>query len=215
MRTYSLAWPFVLIPGMILLPATVGAPGGSRAPAAISGGRVPVLEESTEIRLAREAVSSSISKDADVYVLRQGHFTRVVTGSNGFACYVGRDTHRDSRFPECFDAEGARTLMPREMMQVELLADGVAPADVPHRLEAAYQAGTLQRPDAPAVTYMMSPHQVLYDGDTRIGPWHPHVMVYLPRASLAQFRLAPPAVSLDSVGSFGVEFVVIVPSWAR
>jgi len=176
--------------------------------------RIRLFPEATEIRLAREAGADTIARDADVYVFRGGEFVHAVTGTNGFACMVGRDTRFPSVFPMCFDPEGARTLMRREMMKVELMAAGVPLDSVIPRVSAATRDGRLQYPVQPTITYMMSPHQVLYDGERNIGAAHPHIMIFLPHASLDQFPRVLDSMGLDTIDSAGVLLIVNVPKWS-
>ena len=61
------------------------------------------------------AAPAEVSANADVYVLRGTKFEKAKTGTNGCACLVGRDLHEGSRYPICFDQEGARTTLFREM----------------------------------------------------------------------------------------------------
>ena len=87
-------------------------------------------------------------------------------------------------------------------------------------IDADFQRGTLQQPSKPAVIYMMSSHQVLeaFQGDSQwtTGAWHPHVMVYLPHATVDEFALGeqnqtgPVSVSGDARG---VQLVFVVPHW--
>src|SRR5258708_39599404 len=100
---------YVRAPARLLLlvigafsPVALCAQDGLRTPVQSLSG-VRVLPESTEIRLAREAASPSISRDADVYVFQDGTFKRTVTGSNAFPCMVRPDTQAPSLFPMCFD----------------------------------------------------------------------------------------------------------------
>ncbi len=209
---------YVRAPARLLLlvmgafsPVALCAQDGLRTPVQSLSG-VRVLPESTEIRLAREAASPSISRDADVYVFQDGTFKRTVTGSNGFACMVGRDTRAPSLFPMCFDPEGARTLMRREMMKVELMAAGVPLDAVIPKVDSAAHDGRVHYPKTTSLTYMMSSHQVLYDGDKNIGAAHSHVMIYLPGTTPAQFSVLPAGMSLDTIDNVPL-LIVVLPAW--
>lgn len=208
LTTVRLMIPFI----GIISPNALSAQGGLRTPEEV-GSRVRVFAESTEIRLAREAAPPSISRDADVYVFQDGTFKRAVTGSNGFACMVGRDTRAPSLFPMCFDSAGARTLMRREMMKVELMATGVALDDVIPRVNAAAHDGRAPYPTTTSLTYMMSAHQVLYDGDKNIGAANPHVMIYLPGTTPAQFAVLPSGMLLDTIDNVPL-LIVNLPAWS-
>jgi len=191
---------------------------GSAAPPAARSDRLP---DSDEVGLALSAGPRPLTTGAAVYLWRDGRFTKVRTGTTGFACMVSRDARASGVFPMCFDPEGARTLMHEEMMKTQLRAQGSSNAAVVSEVAAAYRHGSLHHPEKPAIIYMMSSRQVLvdYDGETtqRVGAWHPHVMIYLPHASASQLALGPadaavPLSTADSDG--GVLLVVQVPHWA-
>src|SRR5262245_26365455 len=75
------------------------------------------LPEAEEIALAISAAPDEISGRADIYVLRGTEFVKARAGTNGCACMVGRDLHEGSRYPICFDQEGAKTMLKREIME--------------------------------------------------------------------------------------------------
>ena len=151
------------------------------------------LPEEEEITLAMSAAPAEISAAADIYVLRAGGPVKVRSGTNGCACMVARDLHEGSRYPICFDREGARTVLHRELMELALRAKGLSEPDVQRAVANAYERGELETPREPAMSYMMSSKQVLFssphaDG-RRVGAWSPHVMLYLPNATPQQFGL--------------------------
>ena len=82
------------------------------------------LGEAAEIALALTAAPAEVSANADVYVLRGTDFVKARAGTNGCACVVGRDSHDGSRYPICFDREGAHTMLFRELMEGSLRAKG-------------------------------------------------------------------------------------------
>jgi hypothetical protein len=187
--------------------------------------RVPAMatpaSEAAEMALAITAAPATLTADADVYVWRDGHFAKARTGSTGVACLVSRDARVDGVFPMCFDPEGARTLMLEEMMKTELYARHLADTTVQRQVTAAYTHGTLVYPTKPAIIYMMSSRQLLTTTDAKgthlIGAWRPHVMIYLPHATAAQFALGsanqagPVSVPFEDAG--GAQMVVEVPHW--
>src|SRR5215208_1414392 len=120
------------------------------------------LPEAEEIALAQSAAPAQVSSRADVYILRGMELVKARTGTNGCSCMVGRDLHEGSLYPICFDQEGSRTLLQREMMETSLRAQGLSEAEVKTRVTAAFANGQLSRPARPALAYMMSPKQVLF-----------------------------------------------------
>jgi hypothetical protein len=180
------------------------------------------LGEDVEIALAMTAAPAEITADADVYVLRGTEFVKAKSGRNGCACMVARDLHEGSRYPICFDREGAKTMLQREMMEGSLRAKGKSEEDVQRAVDAAYAKGDLRLPTKAAVAYMMSPQQVLFssaksDG-RRVGPWSPHLMLMLPGVTPDQLGLAHESkvdvIQIHDRGASHSELVVKVPKWS-
>jgi len=82
------------------------------------------LPDSSEIALAVSAAPSEVTDKATVYAVRDGNVLTLREGSNGVACLVARDLHEGGLYPICFNAEGVRTVMQRELMQVRLRSLG-------------------------------------------------------------------------------------------
>jgi len=180
------------------------------------------LPDSEEIVLARSAAPAEISAAASVYTVRDGRPHVLRTGTNGCACMVARDLHEGSLYPICFDVEGTKSVLPRELMEVGLRSLGRSEEEVIRAVDSAYQRGTLRAPARLAVAYMMSSRQVLFSSPRadgrRVGAWHPHVMLYVPDATPEQLGLhADSRVSVIAVGAPGTkraEIIIRVPGWA-
>jgi hypothetical protein len=180
------------------------------------------LPEADEIALAISAAPAEISAHADVYVLRGTNYVKVRSGTNGCACLVARDLHEGSRYPICYDQEGAWTSLRREMMEGSLRAQGLSEALVQGRVTAAYASGELRRPTKPSLAYMMSPRQVLFSSPdsngVRVGAWSPHVMLMLPNVAPDQLGLAPESqvsvIQIHKEGAGHSELIVKVPTWS-
>jgi hypothetical protein len=180
------------------------------------------LGDAEEIALAMSAAPAEVSAKADIYVLRGTKFEKAKVGTNGCACLVGRDLHEGSRYPICFDQEGARTTLFRELLEGSLRAQGRAEAEVRRRVDAAYAKGELRMPAKSAMAYMMSPRQVLFstpnaDG-VRVGAWSPHLMLMLPGVQPEQLGLAQDSkvdiIQIDRKGTAHSELIVKVPKWS-
>lgn len=180
------------------------------------------LPDSAEIALALTAAPSEISAGADVYSFRNGQPVKIRSGSTGVACMVARDYHAGSSYPICYDAEGVRTRMQRELMEVGLRIAGVPEEDIVRRVAQAYDRGELKRPQRMTVAYMMSPRQVIFsspkpDGQ-RVGAWWPHLMITSP--DLSAGGLGIPAgqsvkgFSVDAIDGHHNELVVQLPVWS-
>ena len=178
--------------------------------------------DAEEIALATSAAPPAISGAADVYVARPTGLVKLRAGTNGVACMVSRDLHGGSLYPICFDREAARTVMQRELLENVLRASGKSEDQVQESVKAGYAGGTLHHPAKPAVSYMMSPKQVLFSDASargvRVGPWHPHLMISMPHLTRAQLGLDSAAtvdmLQLDKPGEPDALLVVKVPSWS-
>jgi hypothetical protein len=178
-----------------------------------------VMSDADEIALVVTAAPPDISTRAAVYAVRNDKVVRIRDGSNGAACMVNRDLHEGSSYPICFDQEGSRTHMQKELLELRLRLAGKSEADIRTAVAAAHATGQLPHPTRMAMAYMMSPSQVLYssqDADgTRIGAWWPHLMIYQPgmtRATLGMSANARiPSFFFDDAKE---EFVVKLPYWS-
>jgi hypothetical protein len=193
---------------------------------ALSGQRYPVapkaLPDSEEIALARSAAPAEIVAAASIYTVRDGKPNVLRQGTNGCACMVSRDLHEGSLYPICFDVEGTKSVLPRELLEVGLRTIGRSEEQVIAAVDSAYRTGALKPPPSLALAYMMSSRQVLFssplaDGQ-RVGAWHPHVMLFVPGATPEQLGLsADSRVSVIAVGAprtRRAEIIIRVPEWA-
>lgn len=163
---------------LLTLFATVAKAQESRDPR--RAGPRKVLAVSHEIALARSAAPTSIADSASVYVFTDTGYVLAKRGSNGAACYVSRSWPASIE-PHCFDSEGASTILPIHMREVELLHRGLSPADAEREIGAGISSGRFQLPRRPAVSYMMSAAQELISDEGKpVGKWRPHVMIYYP-----------------------------------
>jgi hypothetical protein len=213
---------------LLLLLTGAGGIGQAQAPAPAQPARprYPVrpapLPEAEEIRLAESAAPREVSSRAGIYVLRATGPEVVRPSANGVMCMVARDLHEGSRYPICYDAEGSRTLMQQELMELRLRVEGRSEPEVKAAVAAAWTDGTLKAPARTALAYMMSAHQVLFtspDSSGRhVGPWRPHLMISAPGARGTDFGLAHESaiqtISVEREGMPGAQLVVVVPAWA-
>lgn len=161
-------------------------PGGAAAQGVAELIRVP---EAEEIRLARSAAPASVSAEATIWVWRDGQFEVAVEGTNGNACMVSRSRARSIE-PICYDAEGARTILPVEQRRVVLRLQGLSPDAVDAEIQRLVEAGHLPLPSRPVLSYMMSAGQRLVADDGReVGAWRPHLMLYWPYLEAADVGL--------------------------
>ena len=180
------------------------------------------LLDSAEIALAESAAPTELSSKATIYAVRDGKVLTLRAGSNGSSCMVARDSHAGSLYPICYNPEGTRTVLKRELMQVRLRTLGVAEDSIDRAVETAYKRGELEAPREMALAYMMSPQQVLFSNPgkegRRVGAWHPHLMLYVPGATPAKFGLSDSGtgepIQVGSPGTPQAEVIVKLPKWA-
>lgn len=176
------------------LPAVVVALALAHSLAAQSagGGRTGpriMLPRDREIVLARSAAPPEVSREATVMVLTERGFEVAETGSNGVTCVVNR-SQPASLEPHCFDAEGSASVLPIELRRTELLRAGRSLDEIDREIGEGLLAGRYRLPRRPAMSYMMSSGQVLYDDDgTRVGKWQPHLMIFYPHLTAADLGL--------------------------
>jgi hypothetical protein len=174
---------------LLLVVLAAGEAAAQSADAGRSGPRT-LLPRGREIALARTAAPASVSRDATVMVLTPRGFEVAVKGTNGVTCVVNR-SHPLSLEPHCFDAEGSATILPMELRRTELLREGKSPDEVDREIAAGLLSGQYRLPRRPAMSYMMSAEQVLYDDEGKhVGRWQPHLMIYYPHLTSSDLGLA-------------------------
>src|SRR5690242_2674545 len=87
------------------------------------------LPPEAKIKLAEGAAPPEISAKAAVYVLEHSGYVKVRDGSNGFSCFVDRQTPLSSE-PTCFDAEGSATTLPTRLFVEEERSKGKSEAQI-------------------------------------------------------------------------------------
>src|SRR5678816_3974789 len=143
---------------VVLLLPCASAAGAQAAPNGYPVKPVP-LADSVEIALAVSAAPPELSNQATVYAVRDGQVLTLRRGSNGSACVVARDLHGGSLYPICYNAEGARTVLARELLEVRLRSLGASEDSVERAVAAGYASGQLETPKSLAMAYMMSPRR--------------------------------------------------------
>jgi hypothetical protein len=178
-----------------------------------------------EIELARSAAPASIATRAQVLVLGKHGYETAVTGNNGFVCLVSRswDVSFDDpefwnpkiRAPECFNAAGARSVLPRYLERTRWVLAGRSMAKMRASAQAERAAGKGMAPEPGSLCYMMSRQGYL--NDAVAGPWHPHVMTFALGAKPTDWGAGLPGTPLaadDKAYAPVTIFMVIVPFWS-
>jgi hypothetical protein len=176
------------------------------------------LTEAEEIALARSAAPPEVSAEATIWVLRDGRFQVGAEGSSGNACVVQRSQPL-SLEPICYDREAAATVLLWEFEHFALRTSGLSPADVEQALAEGVAAGRIPSPRRPAMAYMMSSGQRLYDPESgrAAGNWHPHVMYYVPNLTAADIGLAEslPSLQVAYPGTAMAHLIVVTPDFVH
>src|SRR5690349_16821075 len=163
-----------------LLASTASFAVGQAPPSGYPVKPVP-LPDADEISLAVSAAPAELSCNATVFAVRDGKVLTIRDGTNGSSCMVARDLHGGSLYPICYNAEGTRTMLQRELLEVRLRSLGVTEDSIDKAVAAGYKSGQLEAPKDVALAYMMSPKQVLFsspkEDGRRVGAWHPHLML--------------------------------------
>jgi hypothetical protein len=139
-----------------------------------------------EIALALEAAPASVTAKAGVFVHDKTGYVKARDSQNGFVCVVDHRVPAAVE-PQCMDAEGVKTFLPKYQLVASLRAKGTPEADIRKAVKAAFTAKTFVAPARPGVIYMMSPHNVVtVDEEKGVAvPFPPHLMFYAPNLTSA------------------------------
>jgi len=152
-----------------------------------------MANQAAEVALARSAAPANVASAATVFVLTRSGFVEAARGSNGFTCLVARsfnssigDPHFWSpqvRGPMCLNPQASRTILPEMKKREQWIMTGTSPAEIAALTRRAYASHEFPMPESGAMSYMLSPGQVLSETNPH---WMPHLMFYYDRS-------APPA----------------------
>ena len=177
-----------------------------------------------QITLAESAAPAEVSSKATVYVLGSKGYEKAREGTNGFSCFVGRHFVKPAETtiePQCFDAEGSRTLLLVYMHGEELRTNGKSEAEIKADVANGYKEGRYQYPSKPGFLYMMSNRnrlRAMPEHGTGIFP--PHLMFYAPNMTTKDIGLdAQSLANLDYLGmthpGAGDNLIVVVPAASK
>jgi len=174
-----------------------------------------------QITLAESAAPAEVSSKATVYVLGSKGYEKAREGTNGFSCFVSRHFVKPAETtiePQCFDAEGSRTLLPVYLHGEELRTNGKSEAEIKADIASGYKEGRYQYPNKPGFLYMMSSQNRLSaipDHGTGIFP--PHLMFYAPNMTAKDIGFDS-STQLDSLPYMGMthpgagdNLIVVIP----
>jgi hypothetical protein len=173
-----------LIPLLIICNAAAAGLAASASPPAEptqpAASQVPkLMERQKEIALALSSCPASVASKAAVYVLEASGYVKVRESQNGFTAIV-QHALPNSQDPQCVDAEGTRTFLPRYLKVAELRAQGKSPEEIRRIVADAFAKGIFQAPTRPGVDYMLSKENLTPNARGGVVPFPPHLMFYAP-----------------------------------
>lgn len=162
--------------------AMAGNPGGAEA---AEHPTPALMERQQEIALALSACPPMVAAKAGVYVLEKSGYVKIRESQNGFTAIV-QHSMLTSQEPQCMDAEGARTFLPRILKVAELRAAGKRADEIKGIIADAVAKGDLQPPRRSGVDYMLSTENMVPDTKGGVEHFPPHVMFYAPYLTNAE-----------------------------
>ena len=168
--------------------AAVGVSAAAQSTQAVGIQEQPLMDREKEIALALSACPRSVASGAAVYVLDRSGYLRVRDGQNGFTAII-QHSLPTSQEPQCIDAEGARTLLPRMLKVAVLRAQGKNPDEIKHFVADAFAKGVFRPPSRPGIDYMLSTENLVPNLKGTVVPFPPHVMFYGPYLTNADLGL--------------------------
>jgi len=183
-----------------------------------------MADRNAEIALARSAAPESISRDAEVLVLGAHGYETAVKGKNGFVCVVERSWTApidDPDFwnpkvlgPICFNPAAARSYLPLTIKKTELVLAGKSKAQMFESIKAGLDKKELPALESGAMSYMLSKEGYLTQAN---GPWHPHLMFFLPQGDAATWGANLPGSPILSASDAEDRLILIfipVAKWS-
>jgi hypothetical protein len=168
------------------------------------------LPREERIKLAESAAPPEISGKATVYLLERTGYVKVREGTNGFTCFVDRQTPLNME-PTCFDAEGSASTLLSRLYAEEQRAKGKSEEQIKSEIEAGYKAGKFRAPQKPGIVYMMSEHiYLLVPGTNRMVHVPPHLMFYAPYATDKDIGSPPPSPNMPHLIRAGQPDAVVI-----
>ena len=152
----------------------------------------PVLEKvdasvpvDQQIAIAMSAAPAEVSANATIYVLQKSGYVKARDGSNGFTCAIDREFVTTME-PECFDAEGTKTIFQTRLRTEQLRAQGKSEEEIKADISDGYKSGKYHAPSKPGIVYMLSNQNRVFDPSSKqVISFPGHLMFYAPYATAA------------------------------
>ena len=172
---------------LVLTTAVIRSVAGQSA----TNQRPPVMDRQREIALALSACPPSVATKAAVYVLDREVYIKVRDGKNGFTAIVQHAVPK-SQDPQCMDAEGTRTFLPRYLKVAEWRAQGKNAEEIKLLVAEAFAKGIFQAPAKPGIDYMLSAENLSPNAKGDVVHFPPHAMFYAPYLTNAELGAGGP-----------------------
>jgi hypothetical protein len=184
-----------------------------------------ISDRNAEIAMARSAAPESISKDADVMVLGRHGYETAVKGKNGFVCLVWRGWagtsddadfwNPNSRGPVCLNPAAARFNVPLTQKRTELILAGRSQSQMFADINTAFDKKEFPALEPGAMCYMLSKLGHLNNAG---GPWHPHLMFFVPLTESATWGAgsagSPVVMAFEDTPERHTVFIIPVAKWS-
>jgi hypothetical protein len=168
-----------------------------------------------KIKLAESAAPPEVSGKATVYVLDSGGYVKVREGTNGFTCFVDRQTPWNTE-PTCFDAVGTATTWPTRLFAEEERAKGKGEDEIKQEIDDDYKTGRFKAPEKPGIVFMLSDSVFLLVND-KIVHAPPHLMFYAPYATEKDIGSPPAGANMPMLIRAGQPdaYIIVIPGPAQ
>ena len=171
------------------------------------------LPREERIKLAESAARVEISGKATVYVLEKSGYVKVRDGSNGFSCFVDRQSPLNME-TTCFDAEGSATTLATRIFVEDERAKGKSEEQIHAEINDGYKSGKFIAPRKPGIVYMMSSAGFLYIAEkNQLVPLPPHLMFYAPYATDKDIGSPPATAEMPHLIRAGQPdaYIIVIP----
>ena len=188
----------------------LAAPAAAQTPVTAGAFRDhPILPRDLEIELALNAAPRHLRDGATVLVLESTGYVKAREGTNAFTCVVSR--RGGDVFPVCWDAEGAKVLLPIDLDDARLRFAGTSITEIDRQVADGFKSGKYRAPSRTGVAYMLSPMRYRIDEQGKVTPSNPnpHVMFYGP--GLTDADIGGVRGSLLFMNKVGPDGMIIVP----
>lgn len=170
------------------------------------------LPREERIKLAESAAPPEISGKATIYLLERSGYVKLHDGTNGFSCFVDRQTPWNSE-PTCFDAEGTATTLPTRLFAEAERAEGKNEELIKNEIDEGYKRGKFRAPSKPGIVYMMSDSVFILVSGNQLVRVPPHLMFYAPYATDKDIGSPPADANMPHLIRAGQPdaYIIVIP----